>query len=192
MTDKKSSLFSRLPIWVIYILVRRRSNCLDRRSRWRWMCARLAIVVRSALICRCRGRRGCCDYRWCIRSDSRHWPWHVRWRTRGRRPARSWRGSRCRWLERWWWGNRVTDGRWWPSRRRRCGGVALCGRWYSPCSVSERAHWWCRSWGCLGCARLAFSLSFDAASCAFFEAKSRRFQENLMSMCWPLASHRNR
>ncbi len=53
-------------------------------------------------------------------------------------------------------------------------------------------RWECRSWGCFGCARdFAFSFSFDTASCAFFEAKRRRFKENLMSKCLSLTSHRN-
>ena len=64
-----------------------------------------------------------------ISSESQQ-PWHVRWRARGRRPAWSWRVSRCRWLERGW-GNRMADGRRWLSRRRGCGGVTLCGTWYS-------------------------------------------------------------
>jgi hypothetical protein len=177
-----SPLFTRLPIWLIYILMRRRRDCLSRRCWWWWMCASLAIVVCTTRICLYWGSRGCCDYRRRICSDRWHWPWHIRLRGRGRRPAWSWRGSRCR-LQRWW-GDGIADGRRWPSGRGGCSRVALCGRWHSPCGISERAHWWCRSWGCFGCARdLAFSFSFDAASCAFFEAKSCRFEENLMSMC---------
>jgi len=80
----------------------------------------------------------------------------------------------------------MVDGRRRLSGWGRRGGVALYRRRHG-CRISERIHRWRRSWSCFSRTRdIAFSPSFDTASCAFFEAKRGRFQENLVSKMRPV------
>jgi hypothetical protein len=76
------------------------------------------------------------------------------------------------------------------SRWGRCGSVGLRRRWHCRRRVSERIHGWCRSRWPFGCILdIAFSPSFNPASRAFFEAKCRRLEKNLMSKYRSSATH---